>query len=138
MAGNAEELGPGIVRPPDGGEPGRAATADVGYLGDRLDIVDRGWAAVKANIGRERRLQSRFAFLSFEAFEERGLLPANVGSGAVVNVKVEIPAVDVVVANELGLISLLDGGLQALALTDELAANIDVGGVSAHGESRDQ
>src|SRR2546423_15322827 len=61
MAGNAEELGPGIIRPPDRGEPSRAATADVRYLGDRLDIVDRGWAAVKADIGRERRPPSRLA-----------------------------------------------------------------------------
>src|SRR5690606_1827496 len=33
---------------------------------------------------------------------------------------------------------LVDGALQRLALTDELAADIDVGGLRAHGEARDQ
>ena len=53
-------------------------------------------------------------------------------------VEVEIPAVDVVLADELCVIGLVDRGLQYLALADELAADIDVGGMRAHGEAREQ
>ena len=51
---------------------------------------------------------------------------------------VEVPAVDVVLADELGRVGLVDGGLQALALAHELAAHVDVGGVRAHGEGGEQ
>ena len=69
VAGNAEQLRAGIVRPPDAGEPGRTAAQDIGHHRDRLDIVDRGRAAVEADIGRERRLAARLPFLpsSFRA-----------------------------------------------------------------------
>ncbi len=103
-----------------------------------LDVVDRGRAAVEAHIGRERRLQPRLALLAFEAFEQRGLLAADVGAGAVVDVEVEVPAVDVVLADQLGLVGLVDRRLQPLALADELAAHIDVAGVRAHREAGDQ
>ncbi len=53
-------------------------------------------------------------------------------------IKLEVPAIDVVLADQLVLIGLVDGGLQDLALADELAANIDVGGVRAHGEGGKQ
>ena len=55
-----------------------------------------------------------------------------------VDVEIEVPAVDVVLADQLGLIGLVDRGLQALALADELAADVDVAGVRAHGEAGDQ
>ena len=54
------------------------------------------------------------------------------------DVEIEVPAVDVVLADQLGFIGLVDRGLQALALKDELAAHIDVAGVGAHGEGGDQ
>ncbi len=54
------------------------------------------------------------------------------------DVDVEIVAVDVVLADQLGLIGLIDRGLQALALTDEFAAHIDVGRDRAHREAGDQ
>ena len=50
-------------------------------------------AAIEADIGRERRLQPRHALLAFEAFEQRGLLAADIGACAVMEIKVEIPAV---------------------------------------------
>ena len=131
VAGNAEELGAGVVRPADAGEPGRAAPQDVGHDRDALDIVHRGRAAVEAHVGRERRLQPRLALLAFQAFEQRGLLAADIGAGAVMDVDVEIPAVDVVLADQLRLIGLVDRGLQALALADEFAADIDVAGMRA-------
>ena len=138
MAGDAIELGAGIVGPADAGEPGRAAPHDVGHLRDGLDIVDGGRAAIEAHIGRERRLQPRLALLAFEAFEQRRLLAADVGAGAVMHDDVEIPAVDVVLADQLGVIGLVDRGLDALALADEFAADIDVAVVRRHGEAGDQ
>src|SRR5258706_655891 len=49
-----------------------------------------------------------------------------------------IPTVDVVLADELGFIGLIDGCLEALALADELAADIDVTGMSSHREGCDE
>ena len=106
VAGDAIKLGAGIVRPADAGEPGGAAAHDVGHLRDGLDIVDRGRAAVEPHIGRERRLEPRHSLLAFEAFEQRRLLAADIGAGAVVDDDVEIEAVDVVLADQLRLIGL--------------------------------
>src|SRR4029077_15658306 len=134
VAGNAIKLRAGIVRPADAGEPGGAAAHDVGHLRDGLDVVDGGRAAVEPHIGRERRLQPRHSLLAFEAFEQRRLLAADVGAGAVVNDDVEVVAVEVVLADEVSLIGLRHGRLQPLALADEFAADVDVTGVNAHGE----
>jgi hypothetical protein len=84
----------------EGREPGRAAPQDGRRDRDRLDVVDRGRAAVEAHIRRERRLQARLALLALEAFEQRGFLAADIGAGAVMDVDVEIPAVDVVLADQ--------------------------------------
>src|SRR5262249_42210642 len=62
---------------------------------------------------------------------------ADIGAGAVVDVEIERIAVDVVLADELGLIGLVDRSLQPLALPDELAADIDVSRMRTHREARD-
>ncbi len=54
------------------------------------------------------------------------------------DVEVEVPAVDVVLADQLGRVGLIDRRLQPLALADELAAHVDVSGVRPHGEGREQ
>ncbi len=77
-------LVPTLFGRPMRGEPRRAAAQDVRRHRDRLDIVDRGRAAIEADIGRERRLQARLALLAFEAFEQRGFFAADIGAGAVV------------------------------------------------------
>ncbi len=41
-------------------------------------------------------------------------------------------------ADQLGFISLINGGLQVLPFTNELAAHIDVAGICIHREARDQ
>src|SRR3984893_18647176 len=68
---------------------------------------------------------------------ERGQQVAG-AAGAVGHVEVERPAVDIVLADEFGLIGLVDGGLQMLAFADEFAAYIDVAGMGPHREARDQ
>ena len=54
------------------------------------------------------------------------------------DVDVERPAVDIVLADQLRLIGLIDRGLQMLALSDEFAAHIDVAGMRVHREACDQ
>src|SRR5665213_2791613 len=138
MAGDTEQLGADIVGPADAGEPCRTPPQDIRRYRDRLDIVDGGRAAVETDIGRERWLQPRHALLAFEAFQERGFFAADIGAGTMGHVKVEREAVDIVLADQLGLIGLIDRGLQMLALAYELSAHIDVAGVRAHREAGDQ
>src|SRR5258707_3046891 len=76
VAGDAEDLGPGVARAAEPGEPGGAAFEDCRRDGDGLDIVDRRRAAIEPDLGRKRRLQPRLAFLAFEALEEAGFLAA--------------------------------------------------------------
>ena len=116
VAGDAEELGAGIVGRAEAREPGRAAAQDGRRDGDRLDVVDRRRAAIEADIGRERRLHPRHALLALERLEHRGLFAADIGAGAVMDVEIERPAVDVVLADQPGLIGLVDRRLQTLAL----------------------
>ena len=52
------------------------------------------------------------ALLALEAFEQRRLLAADIGAGAVVDDEVEVPAVDVVLADQPGLVGLVDRRLQ--------------------------
>ena len=62
---------PGVLRPPERGEPRRAAPQDGRRHRDALDVVHRGRAAIQPDRGRERRLQPRHALLAFEAFQQR-------------------------------------------------------------------
>ena len=54
------------------------------------------------------------------------------------DVEIEGKAVDVVLADELRRIGLLDRRLEVLALADEFAADVDVADIGAHGEAGDQ
>ena len=95
---------------------------------DRLDIVDRRRAAVEPDRGRERRFQARLALAPFEAFEEPGLLAADIGAGAAMQVEVDVVARAAgVLAEEPGVVGFLDRGLEVLRLVVELAADVDVG-----------
>ena len=137
VTGDAEQLGAGVVRPADAGEPRRRRAAECPARPQSIStLLHGGRTAVEAHIGRKRRLQPRLAFLAFKAFEQRGFLAADVGAGAVVDVKVEIPAVHIVLADQLGLVSLVDRRLQPLALADELAAHVDVAGVAHPSRNR--
>ena len=135
MAGDTEQFGADIVGPADRGKPRSTAPQDVGRDRDGLDVVDRGRAAIEADIGREWRFQPRLALLAFEAFQQRGLFATDIGAGAVRDIDVERPAVDIVLADQLRIIGLIDRGLQMLPLADELAAHIDVAGMRVHREA---
>ena len=106
--------------------------------GDQFHIVDGRRGAVKAHIGGERRLQPGHAFFALKRLQKRGFLAADVGARAVVNVNVERPAVQIVLADELCRIGLGDRGLETLAFQDIFAANIDVAGMRLHCEAGDK
>ena len=131
-----KSLVPVLLGAPKLGEPRRAAPQDRRRDRDRFDVVDRRRAAVEPDVGRERRLHARHALLALERLEHRRLFAADIGAGAVMDVDVERPAVDVVLADQLGLVGLVDRRLQALALENVFAAHVDVGGVGAHARSR--
>src|SRR6202034_2070622 len=63
---------------------------------------------------------------------------ANISAGTVVHENVEVPAVDVVLANELGFVGLGDRRFQPFALANELPANVDAAGVDPHAAPGDQ
>src|SRR5918993_666091 len=138
VARDAEELGAHVVRAADAGEPRGAATEDRAGDCDGFYVVHRGRAAVEAHIGREGRLQARHALLALHALKERRLLATDIGARAVVDVKIEGIAVDVVLADEPGLIGLVHRALERIALGHVLATDIDVGRMSAHGEGGDE
>src|SRR5512143_3074222 len=54
------------------------------------------------------------------------------------DVEIEIPAIDVVLAKQFGLVSLVDSRLHAFAFADEFSAYVDVTGIRTHGETGNQ
>ena len=54
------------------------------------------------------------------------------------HIEIERIAVNIVLADQPGLIGLVNGRLQAFAFANKLAANINIGGVGAHGEGGEQ
>ena len=55
-----------------------------------------------------------------------------------VDIEIEVPTVDIVLADQLSLIGLLDGGFEHFTLTDIFTANIDVTSIGLHGEAGNQ
>ncbi len=92
MAGDAEDLGAAVLGPAETGEPGGATAQDGGRNGDGFDIVDSGRTAIETDAGRKGRLQARLALLAFERLDQRGFLAADIGAGAPVDIKIEVPA----------------------------------------------
>ena len=139
MALDAEDLGARVLRPAEAGEPGATAAQDGRNHRDGLDVVHRGGAAIEADRRRERRLQPGHALLALEGFDERRLFAADIRTGTAMQVEVEVPArPGRVRAEQPGLIGLVDRRLQDDSLVVVLAADVDVGGMSAHREARDQ
>ncbi len=138
MARDREHLGAGVALATKACKPFCAAAQNGRGDGDGFHVVHGGRRAIQARIRRERRLQTRLALLAFEAFEQRGFLAADIRAGAVVDIEIEIPAMDIVLADQLGVIRLLDGGFHPAQLELVFTADIDVASVRLHGERRDQ
>src|SRR5690606_19829328 len=90
---------------------------------------------IEADIGWKRRFQPWLALLAFQALQQRRFLTADIGTGAMMNMNIEIPAALVVLAQQSGIVAFVDRSLQRLALADEFAANVDVGDMRAHRET---
>ena len=106
----------------------------VGETAIELDVVDRRRTAVEAHSGGKGRLHAGHPLLALERFEHRRLFAADIGPGAVMDVEIEWPAVNIVLADEPRVVGLCDRGLEMMALLDEFAAHVDIGRVRAHGE----
>ena len=89
-----------------------------------------------ADGGRERGFEARHALLALKALEQAGLLAADVGAGAPVDMNVEgVARTAGIGADQPGLAGLLHRRLQNLGLAEEFAANVDVGGDRAHADA---
>ena len=138
MARNAEQLGAHIVGPPDCREPAGATAQNGASHRDGFHIVDGGGRAIKADIGREWRLHTRLALFAFEAFQKGGFFAADVSASTMGDIEIEIPAVLIALADELGFIGLVDGGLEAFAFEDVFTAHIDVANMRPHRTAGDE
>ncbi len=102
----------GIVRPTETIKPACAAPHDRRRDGNRLDIVNGRWCAIKSGIGREWWLQPWLALLTFKAFQESRFLSANISARPVVNEDIHIPAgIGGILAEQTGLITFVNSGL---------------------------
>ena len=139
VAGDAENLGARVVGAAESGEPVGAAPQYGRRHGDGFHVVDRCRTAIQAGVGGKRGLEARHPLPAFQAFEEGGLLAADVGAGADVEMYVEVPVRAAgVLADQPGLIGLADGPPQGLGLAVELAAYVNVAHVGAHGDAGEQ
>ena len=67
-----------------------AVGQDGRHRGERDQVVDDRGLAEQALVRRQRRLGAHLAALAFEAFQQRGLLAADIGAGADAHFEVEL------------------------------------------------
>ena len=89
MTGDAEQLRAGRPLRADAGECRAAVEHDVEHVDERLDVVDDRRLAEETVRHRERRLVARLAAEALDRVEDRGLLAADVGAGALADLDVE-------------------------------------------------
>jgi hypothetical protein len=139
VARDGKELGALVALATKAGKPAAAAAEDGGGDGDGLDVGDGRRASEETDGSGERRLQAGLSGLAFERLDERRLLAADVGAHAAVDVDVKVVAGAAgVLADEAGLVRLLDGALEDGGLVEELAADVDVGGGGVHGAASNE
>ena len=144
VAGDRGDLGARRLLGAEALEPVGARGDDVRGVGERLDVVDQRRPVVETLHGRERRLEARVAALALQRVEQRRLLAADVGAGAAVDDELHLLAgAEHVLAEEAGLVGLLDGRVEDVALQVVLAADVDEaavrpGGAGGDGDPLDQ
>ena len=113
-------------------KPLRTIQQDERHVAERLDVIDRRRALIKALDGRKRRLEPRLRALSFERFDECGFFTRLIRTGATMNEHVAIEsAAEDVLPEIAGRVRLLELGLEDLLHVVELAADVDVGDLRA-------
>jgi hypothetical protein len=124
---DTEELGTSVALTAERVEPTSTATDDSRGDSDGLDVGDGGRATEDTNGSREWRLQAGLAGLALERLDERGLLTADVSAHTTVDVDIEVVArAASVLADQTGLVSLLDGALEDCSFVVEFATDVDV------------
>ena len=139
MPRDAEHFRPDIVLAAEAAEPIGAAAQDGRRDRDGLDIVDGAGTAIQTGHGRERRFQPRLTFLALQAFQQRGLLAADIGAGAAMHIDVKRPAGAACVRpQQPRLIGLVHGAVERRGFVVEFTADIDVSRVRAHRKTGDE
>ena len=139
VAANAEQLGALITGTTETCEPWSTATANGWGDSDSLNVGDGGRAAEETNVGGEWRLQTRLALLALQTLDERSLLSTHVRTRPAMDIHVKVVSGPArVLADEPGLVGLVDGLLEVPGLEEKLAADVDVGCVGVHGASGDE
>ena len=138
VAADAEEACAAVAFGAELGVGLAAHEEDVRGVGDGLGVVDDGGATVKADDGREGRLDARDAALAFERLHEGGLFADLVGSCAGLGDDVEVDAsAEDVFAEEASGVSVGYGFFDDLEEVAVLAAQIDEAELGADGEAGD-
>ncbi|OPZ46054.1 MAG: hypothetical protein BWY94_00921 [Actinobacteria bacterium ADurb.BinA094] len=139
FAGEAEGLGAAAVLGAELVVLGGAVGDDPGHVGPGLDVVDVGGAAPEAGDGGEGRTGARHAALALDRGDQRGLLAADEGAGAELEVQVELPArTEDVASQEPALLGIGDRLGEALDGQRVLGAHVDVALVGADCPAADQ
>jgi len=127
VAGDTEELGTSVALATERVEPASTATDDGRGDSDGLDVGDSGRATKDTNGSREWGLQAGLAGLALERLNEGGLLATDVSAHTTVDVDVKVVARSAsVLADQTGLVGLLDGALEDSGLMVELTTDVDV------------
>jgi hypothetical protein len=125
---DAKDFSARVPLPAETGEPGASSARDSRGHSDGLDVGDGRGTTKETDIGRERGLETGLALLALDRLDERRLLAADVRSGTAVHVDVKVVARSAgVLADETGLVRLVDGLLDVRSLLVELSADVDVG-----------
>ena len=133
IAADGEDLGAavvGLARLEEGLPP---VADDPGHGRESLGVVDGGGLAVQAEAGRERRLETRLAFLALQRFEQGRFFTTDVGAETVVGIEVER---EVRTQDALAHVArrprLRQGLLEALVDAEDLAVDVVVARRDAH------
>src|SRR5204863_1606849 len=111
-----------------------AVAQDPRHGREGLGIVDRRRFAVQTVACGKRRLEPWEAFLAFERLQERSLLAADIRAVAVMVVQMKgEAAAENVVAEEARPVRFLQRLLAALVLIPDLAVDIVIAALAAHG-----
>lgn len=104
-----------------------------------LDVGDGRRAPEHADVGWERRLQSRFPLFPLEGFNKSSFLAADVRARSSLHEDVEIVAgVTGVLPDQTGLVSLGYRNLHVGRLVVKFTAYVDVSGAGSHSATGDQ
>ena len=97
---------------------------------DHASLARVGHAGTHPDVGGERRLESRLSLFPLDRFDQRRLFSTDISSGASVEIDVEIVTGSTgVLADQTGLVGLVNGLLDVRSFLVEFSTDVDVGWV---------